>query len=222
MSANAECVHGHRTKQVGCVSCELLHQHSDHPRATDADALAAEVRTASRSLPCQTRFSDRCPPDRHYKGCVYGELAEAQQAIARLTAKVQELEEERPNYRADSTGHLFRCARVNGVWSCHKGCAVAAKASLEADVQRLTAENAGFREQLDSNEVVTISRKWLGDLVAAESSLSALQRAIQQMVEKWRAEADGSRAYDPVTGDVCGHVWDRCADELSTLHPPPS
>ena len=42
----------------------------------------------------------------------------------------------------------------------------------------------------------------------------AIPEAVQGLVEKWRSEADGSRIHDRETGDVCGYVWDRCADEL--------
>lgn len=43
----SECVHGHRTKQVGCVSCELLHRHSPAPllgREASLRALVEKLR----------------------------------------------------------------------------------------------------------------------------------------------------------------------------------
>lgn len=33
---------------------------------------------------------------------------------------------------ADASGHLFRCAKINGKWSCSKGCAMDALAALLA------------------------------------------------------------------------------------------
>lgn len=29
-----------------------------------------------------------------------------------------------PSVRADETGHMYRCAKVNGVWVCHDDCAM--------------------------------------------------------------------------------------------------
>lgn len=60
-----------------------------------------------------------------------------QEENTRLAAKVATLEcqlsEWSTGARADETGHMFRCAKVNGVWSCAKGCAMARVAALEQE-----------------------------------------------------------------------------------------
>lgn len=38
-----ECVHGHKTKQVGCVSCELLHRHSSSPSSSGLQEVIAQT-----------------------------------------------------------------------------------------------------------------------------------------------------------------------------------
>ena len=49
--------------------------------------------------------------------------------------------------RADETGHLHRCARINGVWSCHPGCAVAERDAALAEAKKL-AEPASNETQV--------------------------------------------------------------------------
>ncbi len=49
------------------------------------------------------------------------------QEIERLQAEVAAW---KAGAMADATGHMFRCAKVNGVWQCAKGCAVAALSVL--------------------------------------------------------------------------------------------
>ena len=57
--------------------------------------------------------------------------------VAQLEAEKAELEMEKVNRTADDTGHLFRCAKVNGTWNCGKGCAVAEVARLRAALEQL-------------------------------------------------------------------------------------
>ena len=62
----------------------------------------------SLNMPCPMHGYQSCGI------CAIKELAEAQ----------QELEDWRAGTHADETGHLHRCAKVNDVWSCVKGCVV--------------------------------------------------------------------------------------------------
>ena len=53
--------------------------------------------------------------------------------VARLTA--EQLGEWKAGHMADHSGHMFRCAKVNGKWVCAKSCA---QATLDALVRGLT------------------------------------------------------------------------------------
>ena len=80
-------------------------------------------------------------------------FAEHDRIVAELTARVQALEAETTHWRADATGHLFRCARINGKWSCAAGCAIARAEAAEAQVKELQREvarlTAGIKEAHD-------------------------------------------------------------------------
>lgn len=49
----------------------------------------------------------------------------AKHIIQQRDALRAEVDEWKTGRMADATGHMFRCAKINGVWSCQKGCAVA-------------------------------------------------------------------------------------------------
>ena len=57
----------------------------------------------------------------------------AEQEVNKATSTLQAaLDEWRTHRMADATGHMLRCAKVNQVWSCAKGCAVAERNALLA------------------------------------------------------------------------------------------
>ena len=64
-----------------------------------------------------------------------------------MTALRAAAETERDEWRAsamaDATGHMFRCAKVNGVWACAQGCAVAQVAALAERVLKDYDADAG-------------------------------------------------------------------------------
>lgn len=47
---------------------------------------------------------------------------------------------------ADHTGHLFRCARVNGVWQCTDGCAIQRAEAAEAKLAAVEARGQGLEK----------------------------------------------------------------------------
>lgn len=70
----------------------------------------------------------------------------AQQTVERLEQQVAQSREEVSKLKcelsewklasaANETGHLFRCARVNGKWSCAKGCLAIAHTTLRGLVR---------------------------------------------------------------------------------------
>lgn len=66
------------------------------------------------------------------------ELTDALRALlAEAHQREQELEDWKVNKMADHTGHMFRCAKVNGVWSCRDGCAVHERDAARAALGRL-------------------------------------------------------------------------------------
>lgn len=58
-------------------------------------------------------------------------------ALRTLREQRDELRAESANWRADATGHMFRCAKVNGKWSCAEGCAMPRAESAEREVAAL-------------------------------------------------------------------------------------
>ena len=67
--------------------------------------------------------------------CAYTE-----QEVNKATVTLQaDLDEWRTHRMADATGHMLRCAKVNRVWSCAKGCAVAERDALLAVAQATQA-----------------------------------------------------------------------------------
>lgn len=81
-------------------------------------------------------------------------------------AKTQtELSELKVGAHADETGHLHRCARVNGVWNCAKGCAVAERDALKA---RLAAALNLLREAETQWSSDYLWKKWgMSEAIAA-------------------------------------------------------
>lgn len=64
-----------------------------------------------------------------------------EQQVAQLRENVSKIECELSEWKlasaANETGHLFRCARVNGKWSCAKGCHAAAHTTLRGLVREV-------------------------------------------------------------------------------------
>ena len=60
-------------------------------------------------------------------------VVEMIEAFPALLAAARERDELRAHHVADLTGHMYRCAKVNGEWSCHEGCAMAQLATLTAE-----------------------------------------------------------------------------------------
>lgn len=54
---------------------------------------------------------------------------------ARIAQMAEELEDWKAGRMADASGHMFRCAKVNGVWSCRDGCAVRRAEQAEAQLR---------------------------------------------------------------------------------------
>ena len=59
-----------------------------------------------------------------------------------MTAEAREaaLRERLSALHAGETGHMHRCARVNGTWSCASGCAMPRAAAAEADARVVRAQ----------------------------------------------------------------------------------
>ena len=70
------------------------------------------------------------------------------EARARIVQRAQDIQDWRVNRMADGTVHMLRCARVNGVWHCHAGCAVRRAERAEAKVAQMEQE----RDQLQAIE----------------------------------------------------------------------
>lgn len=66
------------------------------------------------------------------------QVAEQEAEIARLRAELEDAQS--ATVRADETGHMYRCAKVNGVWACHQDCAKAALATLRREVEAVVQE----------------------------------------------------------------------------------
>lgn len=88
-------------------------------------------------------------------------LVDQQVALEKTLAEARrDLDEWRTGAHADETGHLHRCAKINGVWSCVQGCAVtraetaereyaaAFKVQLLIQIEDLTADLARMREEI--------------------------------------------------------------------------
>ena len=58
----------------------------------------------------------------------------------------------------DATGHLFRCARVEGQWSCPVECAVTRAERAEAECRALKAERDAAMKELA--ELKASLRQW--------------------------------------------------------------
>ena len=78
------------------------------------------------------------------RNCVH--MDEYQAVQERLAEAELGLGEWKTGVHADSTGHLYRCAKVNGVWQCAEGCQMTAMMNecdtLKARVQELEAIDA--------------------------------------------------------------------------------
>ena len=97
------------------------------------------------------------------------------------------LQDFRVEMLADATGHLHRCAKVQGTWTCAPGCAVARaeQAERERDAQKQAADHWFTEANRDHN-----------DLVRAESALAEARGALARFkawADKWAADA-GSAA----------------------------
>ena len=75
------------------------------------------------------------------------------------------------------TGPLFRCARVNGVWRCHKGCARAELAALLAARDELALANSNLYDKL--NQLVEQL-----EAEASMTSISVKARALQSCAKR--------------------------------------
>lgn len=69
----------------------------------------------------------------------YGEILRLTDGhgTSELYERVQALQARLANAHADETGHLHRCAKVNGRWACATGCAVARAETAEAQAAAL-------------------------------------------------------------------------------------
>ena len=78
-------------------------------------------------------------------------LAVADALLARLRPAWERMEQElsdwRVNAHADETGHLHRCAKVNGVWSCVLGCAVRERDAARAEIDKLASTVLALDEE---------------------------------------------------------------------------
>ena len=96
----------------------------------------SEVCAMSDEMPTREMIADTLARFCHYPESAWA-AADALLALLRPAWErmEQELAEWRVNAHADDTGHLHRCAKVNGVWSCHKGCAIQERDALRADLR---------------------------------------------------------------------------------------
>lgn len=90
-----------------------------------------------------------------------------EQQVAQLRENVSKIECELSEWKlasaANETGHLFRCARVNGKWSCAKGCPAAAHTTLRGLVETACQR---WRAQTNAQEGISF-RMAMKDLEAA-------------------------------------------------------
>lgn len=107
----------------------------------------------------------------------------AQQTVERLEQQVAQSREEVSKLKcelsewklasaANETGHLFRCARVNGKWSCAKGCLAIAHTTLRGLVRDVVDyfesnfENAGLELcGLMNGKEITYTGQRLNELI---------------------------------------------------------
>ena len=72
--------------------------------------------------------------------CLRAEILTLRAELAQAKDEVALLKGESAHWRADATGHMFRCAKVNGVWVCAKGCAKASLATYIEGAHQIAQE----------------------------------------------------------------------------------
>lgn len=142
--------------------------------------------------------------------------ASRQQEIDKLTA---ELDAWKTQQMADATGHMFRCAKVNGEWVCAMGCAKATlnKESLElievvARKERAMRDEAAQRERAEKAEAKCDTLTQERDSLTRDSEESS---ALLNAVAEALGISDGGGEWDRTelleTARVCN------ADDYAAL-----
>jgi hypothetical protein len=108
-----------------------------------------------------------------------GEYVKAADALAREQALRAELDEWKAQHMADASGHMFRCAKVNGVWQCATGCAMATVQALREEIAAVKAvERRQFiwaEEYMAKNRVLELEKE------ALQGQLTVLQKALREI-----------------------------------------
>lgn len=112
-----------------------------------------------------------------------------EERIAALEAKLAEVQAEIAEWRtgahADATGHLHRCAKVNGVWQCAAGCAVAERDALMVKLAEAQAEAVRLEARVARAQA---------ELKTQTDSFSAALGSALRTVSKIEADRDALRA----------------------------
>lgn len=97
---------------------------------------------------------------------------EIEALVAVTKERIKELNEWRSNARADETGHLKNCSKIDGTWRCATRCAVFRATMAEAEA----AEMKKARDTLyvERNE---IEKQWRGQAVELRDTLQLLREA---------------------------------------------